>query len=149
MDIITGSESTLEPDTGPDRLLPAQSYTSCNPAIPVKIWRPEVEDEEDCDDEDFRTSVSVVTLLTRAAEDAPEHTALAVKREGEWVKWSYDKYLEDVRSVGKAFIKLGRVFDLAVFAVFVGDVYFHFFELNHLSVFVAGLDTGIFCLAPW
>ena len=55
----------------------------------------------------FRTPVSVVTLLTRAAEDAPDHTALSVKRDGEWVNWSYEKYLEDVRCVAKAFIKLG------------------------------------------
>ena len=51
--------------------------------------------------------MSVVTLLTRAAEDAPDHTALSVKRDGEWVNWSYEKYLEDVRCVAKAFIKLG------------------------------------------
>ena len=35
----------------------------------------------------------MVTLLTRAAEDAPDHVALAVQRDGEWVKWTYEKYL--------------------------------------------------------
>ena len=35
-----------------------------------------------------RTPVSVVTLLTRAAEDAPDHTALSVKRDGDWVNWT-------------------------------------------------------------
>ena len=37
--------------------------------------------------------MSVVTLLTRAAEDAPDHVALAVHRDGDWVKWTYEKYL--------------------------------------------------------
>jgi len=136
------SESTLEPDTGPDRLLPAQSYTSCNPATPVKIWRPEPEDEEDCDDEDLRTSVSVVTLLTRAAEDAPEQTALAVKREGEWVKWSYERYLEDVRAVGKAFIKLGLKVGHGVGIIGFNSPEWFFSDLG--CVFAGGLAAGIY-----
>ena len=49
---ISRSESTLEPDAGPDRLLPAESYTSSSPGVPVKLWMPP--DDEDCDDEDLR-----------------------------------------------------------------------------------------------
>ncbi len=38
---------------------------------------------------------------------AEEAVALAVKRNGNWIKWSYSQYGENVRSVAKAFIKLG------------------------------------------
>eukprot|EP00091_Calanus_sinicus_P004433 TRINITY_DN14746_c0_g1_i1.p1 TRINITY_DN14746_c0_g1~~TRINITY_DN14746_c0_g1_i1.p1 ORF type:complete len:169 (-),score=26.04 TRINITY_DN14746_c0_g1_i1:187-669(-) len=102
-----GTEDTRSTtsETGPDRLLPSDSYTSSDPGVPVKLWMPE--DDEDCDEEDLRTPLSVPTLLIRAAEDAPDHIALAVKRDGAWVKWTYERYLEDVRVVGKAFIKLG------------------------------------------
>ena len=33
-------------------MLPADSFTSCSPAAPVKLWMPG--DHEDCDDEDLR-----------------------------------------------------------------------------------------------
>ena len=46
------SESTLEPDTGPDKLLPADSFTSSSPSVPVKLWMPG--EDEECDDEDLR-----------------------------------------------------------------------------------------------
>ena len=46
------SGSTLEPDTGPDRLLPAESFTSSSPSLPVKLWMPG--EDEECDDEDLR-----------------------------------------------------------------------------------------------
>ena len=34
-------------------------------------------------------------------------TALAVKREDKWVKWSYSEYLSEVEAAARAFIKLG------------------------------------------
>lgn len=137
------SESTLEPETGPDRLLPAESYTSCNPATPVKLWMPRgEEEEEDCDDEDLRPPLSVVTLLARAAEDAPDHTALCVKRDGEWVKWSYDRYLEDVRLVGKAFIKLGLKVGHGVGIIGFNSPEWFFSDLG--CVFAGGLAAGIY-----
>lgn len=42
----------MEPDMGPDRVLPADSYTSSSPSVPVKLWFPP--DKDDCDDEDLR-----------------------------------------------------------------------------------------------
>ena len=34
-------------------------------------------------------------------------TALAVKREDKWVKWSYSEYLSETEAAARAFIKLG------------------------------------------
>ncbi len=36
--------------------------------------------------------LSVPTLLRQAAEVAPEATALAVKRDGQWIHWTYMQY---------------------------------------------------------
>jgi len=124
----------------PDRLLPAESYTSSDPGVPVKLWMPE--DEEDCDEEDLRTPLSVPTLLIRAAEDAPDHVALAVKRDGAWVKWTYERYLEDVRNVGKAFIKLGLKVGHGVGIIGFNSPEWFFSDLG--CVFAGGLATGIY-----
>ena len=61
-------------------------------------------------------------MLNNTAKRNPNGLAMAVKRfvmdhedddddvvcrNDEWVKWTYAQYLEDVRTVAKAFIKLG------------------------------------------
>ena len=90
----------------------------------------------------FRTPLSVVTLLTRAAEDAPDHEALAVKRDGDWVKWTYEKYLEDVRCVAKAFIKLGLKVGHGVGIIGFNSPEWFFSDLG--CVFAGGLAAGIY-----
>jgi len=120
--------------------LPADSLTSSNPRVPVKLWWPA--DDEDCDDEDLRTPVSVVTLLTRAAEDAPDHVALCVQRDGEWVKWTYEKYLDDVRCVARAFIKLGLKVGHGVGIIGFNSPEWFFSDLG--CVFAGGLAAGIY-----
>ena len=89
-----------------------------------------------------RTPVSVVTLLTKAAEDAPDHTALAVERDGDWVKWSYERYLEDVRCAGRAFIKLGLKVGHGVGIIGFNSPEWFFADLG--CVFAGGLATGIY-----
>ena len=53
-----------------------------------------------------RTPMTVVQGLQRAVRLAPNRTALAVKRNDEWVKWTYTEYYEAVRSAAKSFIKV-------------------------------------------
>ena len=38
--------------------------------------------------------ISVPALLNQAVQRAPSATALAVKRNGHWIKWTYEKYLK-------------------------------------------------------
>merc|ERR1719323_30868 len=52
-------------------------------------------------------AISVPGLLSKAVQAAPDVPALAVKRQDQWVKWTYKEYLQDVRTVAKAFIALG------------------------------------------
>ena len=84
----------------------------------------------------------MVTLLTKAAEDAPDHTALAVERDGDWVKWSYERYLEDVRCAGRAFIKLGLKVGHGVGIIGFNSPEWFFADLG--CVFAGGLATGIY-----
>jgi len=46
-------------------------------------------------------------MLNNTADRVPDQVALAVKRNDVWVKWTYSEYREDVKTVAKAFIKLG------------------------------------------
>ena len=45
--------------------------------------------------------MSVPTLLKETAAAHPDKTALAVKRGGEWLKWSYKQYHSDSRTIAK------------------------------------------------
>lgn len=51
--------------------------------------------------------VSVPGMLMNAAQRFPDKMAMAVKRNGEWKEWTYQQYLDQSRTVAKAFIKLG------------------------------------------
>ena len=53
-----------------------------------------------------RTPRTIVQSLQRAVRVAPNRTALAVKRNSEWVKWTYNEYYDSVRSAAKSFIKV-------------------------------------------
>jgi len=134
--------SSEEPLTGPDRLLPATTYTTSDPSVPVKLWMPL--DDEECDDEDVRTPLSVPTLFTRAAEDAPDHIALKVKRDkgGVWETWTYEEYLDSIRTVAKAFIKLGLKVGHGVGIIGFNSPEWFFSDLG--CVFAGGLATGIY-----
>ncbi|XP_068694662.1 long-chain-fatty-acid--CoA ligase ACSBG2-like isoform X2 [Montipora foliosa] len=54
-----------------------------------------------------RVPVTVVQTLQTAVRMAPQRVALGVKRNGVWVKWTYQEYYDSVRSAAKSFIKLG------------------------------------------
>ena len=88
----------------PDTLLPADHFTSTDPTVPVKL---RVVISADDSSADSRAAVSVPSLMVNTARLAKDQVALAVKRDGVWQKWTYQRYLRDVRTVAKAFIKLG------------------------------------------
>ena len=46
-------------------------------------------------------------MIQETVARVPDKTALAVKRNGVWVKWTYAEYQRDIITVAKAFIKLG------------------------------------------
>jgi len=86
---------------GPDRILPANTLTSTYPDGRVEIRFSDRTPQ--CRD----PAISVWTMLNNTANRVPDRVALTVKRNDEWVKWTYKQYQEDVKAAAKAFIKLG------------------------------------------
>ncbi len=85
---------------GPDRILEADNLTTTDRYGCVKL--------RIIEDDSFKyDAVSIPTYFERWANKGPKKTALAVKREGEWVKWTYEEYRRDVLFAAKAFIHLG------------------------------------------
>ncbi|CAG4978648.1 unnamed protein product [Parnassius apollo] len=85
---------------GPDQIIPADDYISCVPGGYVKLRMqtrgPAAE-----------PPISVPGLLNRTTARYPDGTALATKRNGQWQKITYKQYQERVRTIAKAFLKLG------------------------------------------
>lgn len=53
-----------------------------------------------------RVPITVVQALQAAVRVSPQRVALGVKRNGDWVKWTYKEYYDSVCTAGKAFIKV-------------------------------------------
>ena len=51
---------------------------------------------------------SLVTVVKEQCEEGGDNmVAFQVKRDGEWIKWSYTDYYTDIQCVARAFVKLG------------------------------------------
>jgi hypothetical protein len=68
---------------GPDQILPSEALCTWHPDGAVRVSKMGTGEMSE------RKPISVPSLLMRAASRAPERTALAVKRNGDWVKWTY------------------------------------------------------------
>ena len=51
-------------------------------------------------------------MLNQAVEQSGDQPALNVTRNGVWIRWTYKEYLEDVKIVARAFIKLNNSNDI-------------------------------------
>ena len=49
---------------------------------------------------------TVHSAIARAVKNFPNNIALATKRNGVWMKWTYTEYYSDVRSAAKGFLKV-------------------------------------------
>ena len=85
---------------GPDRIIHAEKYTTTLPNEPVKLW-------QNCLEGSKIPPKSLWSMIQETVQRVPDRTALAVKRNGVWIKWTYAEYQEDIVTVAKAFIKLG------------------------------------------
>ena len=72
--------------SGPDQIFEATSYVTSDIEGAVKL-------RLENDTADF-LPMSLPTMLIDAAEKSPNTTALGVKRDGSWVKWTYSDYLK-------------------------------------------------------
>ncbi|KAK7076856.1 catalytic activity protein [Halocaridina rubra] len=85
---------------GPDQVVPSDLVKTWEPVGAVKL---KIGDHGPS----AHTPISIPTLLKKAAEKYPESNALCVKRDGVWKMTTYREYYEQVRTMAKAFIKLG------------------------------------------
>ena len=97
-------EDTKQYLNGPDQLIEdgrATNLTTTDPDGAVRLRKY----EGDCSDK--YPILSVPTLLKNAAEKFSNKTAMAVKRNTNWITWNYKEYYEQSRSAAISFIKLG------------------------------------------
>lgn len=92
--------------TGPDRVVPAASLISWDVRTPVNLRLDPTKAP------DNYPPVSVPTMMRETVKQSPDQLALAVKRNGQWVKWTYEEYYRDVQAAAKGFIELGILNDL-------------------------------------
>jgi len=85
---------------GPDRVLPAENWTTSeiDGACRIRIKKEWPANRE---------PLSLPTFFRKQCESGGNQTALNVKRDGQWVKWSYNDYYRDVVTTAKGFIALG------------------------------------------
>ncbi len=83
---------------GPDRIIPCNNYTTVDADGCVKLR---------IDPKDNLEPIAFPTHIKKCCQEGGDRVALAVKREGKWVKWTYNQYYVDIRTAAKAFIKLG------------------------------------------
>lgn len=55
--------------------------------------------------------ISIPTMFQETVRKHPQGLALAHKRKGEWVKWTYKQYYDDVIKAAKSFIKVCPVLE--------------------------------------
>ncbi|CAH2050425.1 unnamed protein product, partial [Iphiclides podalirius] len=121
---------------GPDQIIPADSYTSCEPGGYVKLrMQPRGLAAE--------PPISIPGLLSRTAARYPDATALASKRNGQWEKITYKQYQERVRTIAKGFLKLGleRYHSVGIIGFNSEEWYIADLAAIHAGGYAAGIYT--------
>ena len=59
-------------------------------------------------DTNGRPSLTVIEAFERTVKNYPNRPALKQERDGNWVTWTYEEYLQDVKTAAKGFIKVGK-----------------------------------------
>ena len=77
-------------DKGPDQIIPSETLTTTHADGAVKIR----EYPGSKVDHNGKEALSVPSLLENTAKKFPNHLAMSVKRNGEWIKWNYAQYYQ-------------------------------------------------------
>ena len=87
---------------GPDQIIEAENVSSWKANSYCKI-------KGDNNDSESIKPKSLVTAIKDVCEsnDASDLTALKIKRNGQWISWSYSEYYRDIKCLARAFVHLG------------------------------------------
>ena len=87
---------------GPDQIIMTDDLVTWKPDGHCKLRLPDMESNK-------IKPLSLVTLIqdTCSSPDVANQIAMTVKRNGEWVSWTYPQYYSDIQCLSRAFIKLG------------------------------------------
>ncbi len=78
-------EITMSDEVGPDRVIPCENLTTWERDGSVRLRLEE--------DSEFNPApVSVPTYFKRIVDKNGRREAMAVKRDGKWIKWNYGEY---------------------------------------------------------
>nr|XP_022331343.1 long-chain-fatty-acid--CoA ligase ACSBG2-like isoform X2 [Crassostrea virginica] len=85
---------------------------------------------------------TVPSMFYQTVQRVPNHPALAVKRGGVWVKWTYEQYFNDTRKAAKALIKAGLepLHGVGI----LGFNSPEWFIANNGAIFAGGFAVGIY-----
>ncbi|CAD5119946.1 DgyrCDS8527 [Dimorphilus gyrociliatus] len=132
---VIEKEEIIQALNGPDQILAADKTVSVKRDGAVKL---RISDNGPSS----RKPYSLVTLLNSAVQRMPNHNALAYKQDQKWNYITYRQYLDEVRTVAKAFIKLG----LEEFNG-VGIIGFNspeWFISDLAAIYAGGLAVGVY-----
>ena len=85
-------------DVGPDRIIETNE---------IRTWEREGAVRLRLQSSDDIKPESIPTFVKNRCTKAGNRTALCVKKDGQWQKWSYNEYYRDIRQAAKAFIRNG------------------------------------------
>jgi len=123
-------------NNGPDQILPTNALHCWDSrgAVKIRLGGPEKIKSA--------PPISVPSLLKKCADRAPNKLAMRVKRNGDWVRWTYKEYLNDVRTAAKGFIALGleRYHSVCI----LGFNSPEWFISDLASIFAGGFAAGIY-----
>ncbi|XP_022118799.2 long-chain-fatty-acid--CoA ligase ACSBG2 isoform X1 [Pieris rapae] len=134
--IVNGVDSQNKYLNGPDQLVPVDDYITWKPDGRVKLRMSSrgVASEP---------PISVPGLLSRTVARYPDETALCTKRNGKWEKLTYRQYQEKVRTIAKAFLKLGleRYHSVCILGFNSEEWYISDLAAIHAGGYAAGIYT--------
>lgn len=86
--------------------------------------------------------LTVPSMFYQTVQRVPNHPAIAVKRGGVWIQWTYQQYFSDTQKAAKALIKLGLepLHGVGI----LGFNSPEWFIANNGAIFAGGFTVGIY-----
>jgi len=119
---------------GPDQIIPASSHKSWSIFDAVRL---QLEPESI----HYAKPISIYSMFENSAEKYAKTNALAVKRNGHWVYWTYEEYFNQTEALAKGLISLGLEPGCGV--CIKGANSPEWFLTNFGTIFAGGVTVGL------